>query len=148
MALSQQIVEARVRSPGRTRRAVVSNPRVPIHPPLSPALEMLFVTGSELVLKLETSADGQLTLREIDILLGDVLDLLEEDQTIVRAADRLYGAALDVQEAREKRSSCVKITRRTAAMRTKALHAALAGFRVSLWSAKPNAKARARRLAW
>ena len=108
----------------------------------------LFGLVSEPVLKLETSPDGHLTLREISILLGDILDLLEEDQAIVEAADRLYDAALDAQEAREKRFTCVKITRRTVAQRTKALHAALAGFRASLWSAKPNARGRARRLEW
>jgi len=103
---------------------------------------------SEPVLKLETSSDAQLTLREISILLGDVLDLLEEDQTILQAADELYEAAFTVQDAREKRSTCVNITKSIVATRTKALHAALAGFRASLWAARPNARARARQLAW
>ena len=108
----------------------------------------MFGLVSEPVLKLEGLADGQLTLREISILLGDILDLLEEDQAILHAADELYEAAFAFQDARERRSTCVNITTRIVATRTEALHAALAGFRASLWSAKPNARGRARRLAW
>jgi hypothetical protein len=100
------------------------------------------------VLKLETSPDAQLTLREISILLGDVLDLLVEEQIILQAADELYEAAFAFQDARERRSTCVNVTTRIVAARTEALHAALAGFRKSLCSAKPNARGRARRLAW
>ena len=53
--------------------------RAPAHPPLPPALESLFGLVCEPVLKLETSLDAQMTLREISILLGDVLDVLEEE---------------------------------------------------------------------
>jgi len=111
-------------------------------------LEGLFGLVSEPVLKLETSPDAHLTLREISILLGDVLDLLEEEQTILQAADELYEAAFAFQDAREKRSTCVNITKRIVATRTEALHAVLAGFRASLCTAKLNARARARQLAW
>jgi len=100
------------------------------------------------VLKLETSPDAQLTLREISILLGDVLDLLVEEQIILQAADELYEAAFAVQDARERRSTCVNITTRIVATQTEALHTALAGFRASLRSAKPSARGRARGLAW
>jgi hypothetical protein len=148
MAAQQSVVPAIGRSRRRTKPSVVLERRAPALPPLRPALEGLFVLVSEPVLKLETSPDAQMTLREISILLGDILDLLEEDQTILQAADDLYGAALDVVEAKEKRFTCAKITKRTAATRSKVLHATLAGFRASLWSARPNARARARQLAW
>ncbi len=148
MAVQQSVVSAIGRSRRRTKSSVGLERRAPVHPPLSPALESLFVLVSEPVLKLETSSDAHLTLREISILLGDVLDLFEEDQTILQAADELYEAAFAFQDARERRSTCVNITTRIVAIRTEALHAALAGFRESLCSAKPNARARARRLAW
>src|SRR5215207_6311272 len=140
MAVQQSVVPEIGRSRRRTKSSVVLERRAPALPPLRPALEGLFGLVSEPVLKLETSPDAHLTLREISILLGDILDLLEEDQTILQAADDLYGAALDVLEAREKRFTCVKITKRTAATRTKVLHSTLAGFRASLRSAKPNAR--------
>ncbi len=148
MAAQQSVVPAIGRSRRRTKSSVVLERRAPAHPRLPPALESLFGLVSEPVLKLETSSDAQLTLREISILLGDVLDLLADDQTILQAADELYEAAFALQDAREKRSTCVKITKRIVAARTEALHAALAGFRVSFCSAKPNARARARRIAW
>jgi hypothetical protein len=148
MAVQQSVVPAIGRSRRRTKSSVVLERRAPAHPLLAPALEGLFVLVSEPVLKLETSSDAHLTLREISILLGDVLDLFEEDQTILQAADELYEAAFALQDAREKRFTCVKITARIAATRTQALHSALAGFRVSLCTAKPNARARARQLAW
>ena len=56
-------------------------------------LEGLFGLIAAPVLKPETAPDGQQTLREIGILLGDVLDLLEEDQAILQTADELYEAA-------------------------------------------------------
>jgi len=111
-------------------------------------LESLFVLIARPVLRLENAADGHLTLREISILLADVLDLLEEDQTILEAADELYEAAFALQDARVRQSTCAKITNRIVATRTEALHAALAGFRASLWSAKPNARGRARHIFW
>jgi hypothetical protein len=73
---------------------------------------------------------------------------LEEDQSILKVADELYEAAFAFQDAREKRSTCVNITKRIVATRTEALHAVLAGFRASLCTAKLNARARARQLAW
>jgi hypothetical protein len=148
MAVPQSVVPAIGRSRRRTKPSVVLERRAPALPPLPRALEGLFVLVSEPVLKLETSPDAHLTLREISILLGDILDLLEEEQTILQAADELYEAAFAFQDARERRSTCVNITTRIVATRTEALHAALAGFRASLWSAKPNARARARGLAW
>jgi hypothetical protein len=148
MAVQQSVVPAIGRSRRRTKPSVVSERRAPAQPPLRPALEGLFVLVSEPVLKLETSPDAHLTLREISILLGDVLDLLVEEQIILQAADELYEAAFAFQDARERRSTCVNITTRIVATRTEALHAALAGFRTSLWSARPNARGRARRLAW
>src|SRR5215207_2343880 len=143
MASSQQIEGTRVGSPRHRTGKVAPHPCAPIHPYLLPALERMFGLVSEPVLKLEGLADGQLTLREISILLGDILDLLEEDQAILQAADTLYEAAFAFQDAKEKRSTCVNITSRIMAKRTEALHAALAGFRVSLCSAKPNARGRA-----
>src|SRR3954471_24642291 len=141
MASSLHIEGTRVGSPRHRTGRVAAHACVPIHPPLPPALERMFGLVSQPVLKLEGSADGQLTLREISILLGDILDLLEEDQAILQAADTLYEAAFAFQDAREKQSTCVNITSRIVATRIEALHAALAGFRASLWSARPNARA-------
>jgi hypothetical protein len=148
MAVQQSVVPEIGRSRRRTKSSVVLERRAPALPPLRPALEGLFVLVSEPVLKLETSPDAHLTLREISTLLGDVLDLLEEDQTILQAADELYEAAFAFQDARERRSTCVNITTRIVAIRTDALHAALAGFRASLWAARPNARGRVRQLVW
>src|SRR5215213_7223647 len=119
-----------------------------VGPPLPPALESLFGLVSEPVLKLGTAPDGQWTVREIGILLGDVLDWLEEDQTVLHAPDRLYEAAFAVQDARQRRSTCVNITDRTVQARAERLPVALAGFRTSLGMAKPNARARARHIVW
>ena len=117
-------------------------------PPLPPALEGLFALIAEPVLKLETAADGQRTVREIGLLLGDVLDWLEEDQTILHAADRLYEAAFALHDARQRRSTCASITDRTLKARADAVPVALAAFRASLGMAKPNARARARHITW
>src|SRR5215213_4087562 len=117
-------------------------------PPLPSVLERLFGLIAEPVRKLEAAPEGDLTLREIGLLLGDVLDWLEEDQTILHAADRLYDAAFALQDARERRSTCVTITDRTLKARAEGLPVALAIFRASLSTAKPNARARARRLTW
>ena len=86
MAVQQSVVPAIGRSRRRTKSSVGLERQVPALPPLPSALEGLFVLVSEPVLKLETSPDAQMTLREISILLGDVLDLLEEEQTILQAA--------------------------------------------------------------
>jgi hypothetical protein len=148
MASSLHIEGTRVGSPRHRTGRVAAHACVPIHPPLPPALERMFGLVSQPVLKLESSEDGQLTLREISILLGDILDLLEEDQAILHAADELYEAAFVLQDARERQSTCVSITKSIVATRTKVLHAALVGFRASLGLAKPNARARVRQLAW
>jgi len=148
MTAQQSLVPAIGRSRRRTKSSVVLVRQAPAHLPLPPALESLFGLVAEPVLKLDTSPDAQMTLREISILLGDVLDLLVEEQIILQAADELYEAAFAFQDARERRSTCVNTTTRIVAIRTEALHAALAGFRASLCTAKLNARARARQLAW
>ena len=148
MASPQQSIRPVFRSQRRTRPAVAATARIPLQPRLPAPLEALFAVVSEPVLKLETSPDSQATLRNIGILIGDVLDLLEEDQTILSAADRLYEASLELQEARDKRLTCSKAARCTLEARVRALHVALAGFRASLWSAKPNARGRAWKVGW
>jgi hypothetical protein len=120
----------------------------PVPSPLSPALERMFANVQEAVLKLETAPEGHATLRDIGLVIGRVLDLLEEDQTILEAADHLYEAASALQDTRDKRSRSVRVTEQAVASRAEALHRALTRFRVSLWSAKPNARGRARGLAW
>src|SRR3954464_13413055 len=95
------------------KSALASQALSPPQPPLPPTLESLFGLIAEPVRKLEAGPDGDLTLREIGILLGDVLDWLEEDQPILPAADRLYEAAFALQEARQRRSTCASITDRT-----------------------------------
>src|SRR4051812_4587810 len=120
----------------------------PPQPPLPPALESLFGLIAELVLRLEAAPEGDLTLREIGLLLGDVLDWLEEDQTILHAADRLYDAAFALHDARQRRPTCASITERTLKARTDAVPVALAAFQASLSTAKPNARARVRQIAW
>ena len=138
-----------VEHPQRARkRTEPAERRVPAQPPLPPALERLFGLIAEPVRKLEAAPDGDLPLREIGLLLGDVLDWLEEDQTILHAADRLYEAAFALQDIRDKRSRSARVTEQAVESRAEALHRALAGFRESLGSAKPNARGRARALAW
>ena len=100
----QQGVAPAVATRSRSRPALVTQA---VGPPLPPALESLFGLVCDPVLRLATAPDGQWTVREIGILLGDVLDVLDEDQTIFRAADVLYEAAFAVQDARERRSTCV-----------------------------------------
>jgi hypothetical protein len=90
----ESAVSAGRRSRRSTESAAASESQAPAHPPLPPVLESLFTLIAKPVLKLETAPDGKRTLRETSILLSDVLDLLEEDQSIPRATDRLYGAAL------------------------------------------------------
>src|SRR4051812_49421632 len=138
-----------VERPRRPRKqAAAEEWRAPAQPPLPPALESLFGLIAEPVWKLEAAPEGDLPLREIGLLLGDVLDWLEEDQTILHAADRLYDAAFALQDAQQRRTTCVNITDRTMQARADAVSVALAAFRASLGTAKPNARARARCLTW
>ena len=126
--------------------AIMADASVPS--PLSPALEMLFGQVREAVLKLASAPEDQATLRNIGLVIGRVLDLLEEDQAILAAADRLYEAAFALQDIRDKRSRSARVTAHAVESRAEALHRALAGFRASLCFAKPNARGRARALAW
>src|SRR4051794_22110139 len=138
-----------VERPRRPRkRTAPAERRAPAQPPLPPALESLFGLIAEPVRKLEAAPEGDLSLREIGLLLGDVLDWLEEDQTILHAADRLYDAAFALHDARQRRSTCAGITDRTLKARADAVPVALAAFRASLSTAKPNARARARCIMW
>jgi hypothetical protein len=132
----------------RRKRTEPSKRRAPDQPPLPPALERLFGLIAEPVRKLEAAPESDLTVREIGLLLGDVLDWLEEDQTILQAADRLYEAAFALHDARQRRSTCASITDRTLKARADAVPVALAAFRASLSTAKPNARARARCITW
>jgi hypothetical protein len=125
--------------------AVMADAPVPSR--LSPALEVLFGRVHEAVLKLASAPEDQATLHNIGLVIGRVLDLLEE-QAILAAADRLYEAASALQDIRDKRSRSARVTEQAVESRAEALHLALAGFRASLWSAKPNARGRARGLAW
>src|SRR5215210_3344558 len=106
-------VQHGIRPAATTRRhnepALATQAVSPPQPPLPPALESLFGLIVEPVWKLEAAPEGHLTLREIGLLLGDVLDWLEEDQTILQAADRLYDAAFALHDARQRRSTCVTI---------------------------------------
>ena len=76
----------------------------PVPSRLSPALERMFGRVREAVLKLSSAPEDQATLRNIGLVIGRVLDLLEEDQAILEAADRLYEAAFALQDTRDKRS--------------------------------------------
>jgi hypothetical protein len=62
----------------------------------------MFGTVCEAVLKLETAPEGDATLRDIGLVIGRVLHLLEVDQAILEAADHLYEAAFALQEIRDK----------------------------------------------
>ncbi len=147
MALHESSAPAERRS-RRTKSVAPSERPAPAYPPLPPALDRLFGLVTEPVLKLETAPDDHLTLREIGLLLGDILNWLEEDQIILHAADRLYEAAFALQDARQRRSTCANITERTIHARADAVPVALAAFRESLRAATPNARARARCLTW
>src|SRR5215213_10766721 len=116
----------------------------PVPSPLSPALERMFGTVCEAVLKLATAPEGHATLRHIGLVIGRVLDLLEEDQAILGAADHLYEAAFALQDTRDKRPRSVRVTEQAVASRAEALHRALTRFRVRLWSANRPAGGRAR----
>ena len=117
-------------------------------PPLPPVLERLFGLIAEPVRRLEAAPDDHLTVREIGLLLGDVLDWVDADRTILHAADRLYDAAFALHDARQRRSTCASLTDRTMQARADAVPVALAAFRASLSTAKPNARARARCITW
>ncbi len=144
---SDQVVEPAVTA--RCRRPVLADPASSsLQPLLPPALESLFGLIAEPVLKLETAADGQRTVREIGVLLGDLLDLLEEDQPITAAADRLYDAAYGLVDARAHQHTNASVTPLLLRSRTDALYRSLALFRKRLCSAKPSAEARAHRIAW
>jgi|SRR3954471_7995781 hypothetical protein len=125
--------------------AVMADAPVPF--PLSPALEVLFASVRDAALKLEAGPEGQVTLRDIGLVIGRVLDLLEEDQAILEAADRLYEAAFALQDTRDKRSRSARVTAHAVESRAEALHRALADFQERLGSAKPNARGRARGLS-
>src|SRR3954447_4827295 len=147
MALQHGVGPVVPPQPG-SQSALASQVLTPPQPPLPPALERLFGLIAEPVRKLEAAPEGHLPLRQIGLLLGDVLDWLEEDQTIFHAADRLYEAAFALHDARQRRSTCAGITDRTLKARADAVPVALAAFRASLSTAKPNARARARCLTW
>src|SRR5437763_15445829 len=108
----QHGVEPVVTSHRHNNPALATQAVSPPQPPLPPVLERLFGLIAEPVRKLEATPEGDLTLREIGLLLGDVLDWLEEDQTILHAADRLDDAAFALHDARQRRSTCAGITDR------------------------------------
>src|SRR3954454_20275825 len=127
MSVQHGIGPATLPRPG-SKSALASQALSPPQPPLPPTLESLFGLIAEPVRKLEAGPDGDLTLREIGILLGDVLDWLEEDQTILHAADRLYEAAFGFEKGHERRFTCVHVTDRTLKARAGAVPVALAAF--------------------
>src|SRR5690242_16811926 len=96
----------------------------PVLSSLSPALEMLFGRVQEAVLKLASAPEDQATLCNIGLVIGGVLDLLEEDQAILAAADCLYEAAFALQEIRDKRSRSARVTAHAVESRAEALHRA------------------------
>ena len=126
--------------------AVATMADAPVPSPLSPALEVLFGQVRAAVLKLATAPEDRGSLRHVGFLIGRVLDLLEEDRNILEAADRLYEVAFAFLDIRDKRSRSARVTAHGVECRAEALHRALAGFRASLRSAKPNARGRARQL--
>jgi len=56
----------------------------------------LFGRVHEAVLKLASAPEDQATLHNIGLVIGRVLDLLEEEKAILAAADRLYQAVDEV----------------------------------------------------
>src|SRR3954462_1236026 len=74
--------------------------RDPLSHPPSPALEVLFGRVHEAVLKLASAPEGHATLRNIGLVIGRVLDLLEEEKAILAAADLLYHAVDEVVSLR------------------------------------------------
>src|SRR4051812_9918662 len=147
MSVQHGIGAAPLPRPG-SKSGLASQVLSPPQPPLPPTLERLFGLIAEPVRKLEATSEGDLTVREIGLLLGDILDWLEEDQTILQTANRLYDAAFALHDARQRRSTCASITDRTLKARADAIPVAFAAFRASLSAAKPNARARARCLTW
>jgi hypothetical protein len=81
------------------------------------------------VLKLETAPEGHATLRDIGLVIGRVLDLLEEDQAILGAADHLYEAAFALQDIKDKRPRSARVTEQAVEIRAEALHRAVLGCR-------------------
>ncbi len=148
MTVQESVGPAVRRQHRRTKPAAGLEQQASADPPLPPALESLFGLIATPVLKLESAPDGQRTLREIGILLGDVLDLIEESPSITQAADWLYEAAFELQQARAHQHSSVRFTPSVLAARAQAVHRPLASLRKSLGAAKPSARARARRLVW
>ncbi len=147
MTVQESVVPVARRTRRRTTPVPIVDRRALVLP-LPPALESLFGLIAEPVLRFETSSDGRETLREIGILLGDILDLLEEVQAITQAADRLYDAAYGLEEARAHQLTNVSITPSLLKSRTGTLYRSLGHFREQLCSAKPSARARAYRTAW
>jgi hypothetical protein len=119
----------------------------PAPSPLSPALERMIGRVRETVLNLASAPENQATLSNIGLVIGRVLDLLEESQAILEAADHLYQAAFALQDTRDKRTRSARVTEQAVVSRAETLHRALAGFRASLRSAKPNARAGVGQLA-
>ena len=95
----------------------------------------MFAKVREAVLKLETAPEGDATLRDMGLVIGRVLDLLEEDQAILGAADHLYEAAFVLQDIKDKRPRSARVTEQAVASRAQALHRAR----------RPHARVRRRR---
>jgi hypothetical protein len=77
-----------------------------------PRLEILFGQVREAVLKLASAPQDQAALRDIGLVTGRILDLLEENRAILKAADRLYEAAFALQDVRAKRSRSARVMER------------------------------------
>ncbi len=109
-------------------------------PPLSPTQEVLVNMVQEPVLKLGASPQDAAVLREVERVIIYVLDLTEDDEQVLHAADRLYDAAIALQDIWDKRSRSRRITDEAVASRAEALDRALVHFGVSISRAKPNSK--------
>jgi hypothetical protein len=117
-------------------------------PPLSPAQTVLFGMVREPVLKLAAVPLDPAVLNEIGRVITRVLDLIQDDEHILHAADHLYEAAFALHDIWGKRSRSRRITEEAVASRAEALQQALVRFRVSVCRAKPNARGRAWRSEW
>lgn len=136
MSLQQSGGSATVRSRRQRQAGALSE--------LPPALEGVFLLVSDPVARLASSQLGDLPLREISIVLGDILDCLQENHRIAEAADRLYEAAFALQHASKKQSASERIL----ALRTEALSECLAEFHEALRGAKPSPRGIARQISW